>query len=95
MGNIFNHIRNNDVMSDRIRVDVAESISDDILQDNLVEQIRNLNTNLDANMHNFVDSFQSRLNSIKELYHNDAKLERMINGIEHNGSPNSAAGKAT
>ena len=42
MGNIFNTIRNNDLMSDRIRIDVTESISDDILQDNVVEQIRKL-----------------------------------------------------
>lgn len=84
MGNIFNTIRNNDVMSDRIRVDVTESISDDILQDNIVEQIRNLNKNIEKTNNNFIESFQMRLNSINELYHDDEKLQRMINAIEHN-----------
>jgi len=84
LGNIFNTIRNNDVMSDRIRVDVTESISDDILQDNVVEQIRNLNKNIEKNNNNFVESFQMRLNSINELYYNDKKLQRMINTIKNN-----------
>lgn len=84
MGNIFNTIRNTDVMSDRIRVDVTESISDDILQDNIVEQIRNLNKNIEKNNNNFVESFQLRLNSINELYHDDEKLQRMIHSIKNN-----------
>ena len=84
MGNIFNTIRNNDLLSDRIRIDVTESISDDILQDNVVEQIRKLNKNIEKNASDFVESFQLRLNSIHELYHDDEKLERMIKGIEYN-----------
>lgn len=78
MGEIFNNIRDLESMTDRVRVDLTEKISDDIILMNTIEQIRNLNSNIEKTRVDYISDFNSRVKSITELYVDDQKLNNMI-----------------
>lgn len=80
--NIFNTVRDTGQLTDRIRVDITEKISDDILLDNIIEQINKLDGDIEKIKIDFLEDFETRVSSIQELYSYDEKLMITVKNIQ-------------